>query len=147
MVSKIIHGNHFVKNSFQKNPIDNKNYVIYVLFETNLRAYQMKNLIFFFFIITFSVCINSQSKTEEDIESAYQNAKKGIYWALNNIPDKKVKLENDLISEDKLYASVKLEKEVEGIKIESRGFFHSNEVTIKIYKSDDSLIKDGYLRK
>jgi len=39
-----------------------------------------------------------------DIDYAYQNAKKGIYWALANIPEKKTKLESDLIADDKLYA-------------------------------------------
>jgi hypothetical protein len=95
--------------------------------------------------LSFFIHSNAQSKIEEDIEVAYQNAKKGIYWALKNIPNKKDKLENDLIVEDKLYATVKIEKEIEGIKFESTGFFHSNEVTIKIYKSEDSLVKEGYL--
>jgi hypothetical protein len=101
----------------------------------------------FLFSLGLSFTINAQSKIEEDIEAAYQNAKKGIYWTLNNIPDKKAKLESDLIAEDKLYAKVKLEKGIEGIKIESTGYYHSNEVIIKIYKSDDSLEKEGYLRK
>ena len=86
-----------------------------------------------------------QEKLEADIDFAYQNAKKGIYWALSNIPEKKTKLESDLIADDKLYAVVKLHKEVNGIKVESTGYFHSNEVKIKIYKSFDSLEKDGYL--
>ncbi len=99
-------------------------------------------LVFFFSLICFS-----QEKLESDIDYAYQNAKKGIYWALANIPEKKNKLESDLISDDKLYAVVKLHKEVNGIKVESTGYYHSNEVRIKIYKSFDSLEKDGYLKK
>lgn len=106
-----------------------------------------KLLIPFTALLFFSLNSFPQQKIEDDIEVAYQNAKKGVYWVLNNIPEKKTKLENDLISEDKLYAKVKLEKEIEGIKIESTGYFHSNEVTIKIYKSIASLISDGYLRK
>ena len=39
----------------------------------------------------------AQSKTEDDMNLAYQNAKKGIYWALSNIPGKKETLSNDLI--------------------------------------------------
>lgn len=58
----------------------------------------------------------------------------------------KAKLENDLIVEDKLLASVKLDKEINGIKIVSVGFNNSNEVTIKIFKSYDSLVKEGYLK-
>ena len=97
--------------------------------------------------LTAHFSINAQSKTENNIDTAYQNAKKGIYWALNNIPERKLKLENELISDDRLYAKVKLEKEIEGIRIESTGYNNSNEVTIKIYKSDDSLVQEGYLRK
>jgi hypothetical protein len=107
----------------------------------------MHKVLFAFIVL---VCFKSQSfsqqKLEDDIEIAYLNAKKGIYWALDNIPQKKLKLENELIAEDKLYAKVKLEIEIEGIKIESTGYYHSNEVNIKIYKSNDSLVKEGYLR-
>jgi len=46
-----------------------------------------------------------------------------------------------------LYAKVQLEKEIFGIKVESTGYYNSNSVTITIYKSDDSLVKEGYLRK
>ncbi len=99
----------------------------------------------FFLFLPFTL-INSQSKIETEVDLAYQNAKKGIYWALSNIPEKKSKLENDLILEDKLCASVKLDKEINGIKIVSVGFNNSNEVTIKIFKSYDSLVKDGYLK-
>jgi hypothetical protein len=108
----------------------------------------MKNVYFFSFFLSLTLCClcNAQSKNEEDIDSAYQNAKKGIYWALENIPEKK-RLDNDLIADDKLYASVKLEKEVNGIKLESVGYYLSNSVTITIYKSYDSLIKEGYLKK
>jgi hypothetical protein len=107
----------------------------------------MHKVLFAFIVL---VCFKSQSfsqqKLEDDIEIAYLNAKKGIYWALDNIPQKKLKLENELIADDKLYAKVKLEIEIEGIKIESTGYYHSNEVNIKIYKSNDSLVKEGYLR-
>ena len=99
--------------------------------------------IFLFIPVTFLYC---QSKLETDVDTAFQNAKKGIYWALSNIPEKKTKLENDLIVEDKLLASVKLDKEINGIKIVSVGFYNSNEVTIKIFKSYDTLVKEGYLK-
>ena len=89
----------------------------------------------------------AQNKIAEDVDIPFQNAMKGIYWALENIPDKKSKVENDLVADDKLYASVKVEKEIGGIKIESTGFEQSNSVTIKIYKSYDNLVKEGYLKK
>lgn len=90
---------------------------------------------------------HSQAVLESDIEIAYQSAKKGIYWALSNIPEKRARLENDLIDNNRLVAKVKLSKQVNGIKIESTGYHLTNELTIKIYKSNDSLEKEGYLKK
>ena len=108
----------------------------------------MKNVYFFILFLILSLCCicKGQSKNDESIDIAYQNAKKGIYWALENITEKK-RLDNDLIADDKLYASIKLEKEVNGIKLESIGYYLSNSVTISIYKSYDSLVKEGYLKK
>lgn len=103
--------------------------------------------VFLLSILIFSSTIFAQQKTENDIDLAYQNAKKGIYWALANIPEKKQSIDNDLIADDKLYASVKLSKEFNGVKIESTGYYLSNEVSIVIYKSDDSLEKEGYKKK
>jgi|SRR3972149_11518284 len=91
--------------------------------------------------------INGQTKTEIDIETAFQNAKKGVYWALSNIPDSKSRLSQELIADDKLIANIKLSKELNGIKIESAGYNLSNEVTIKIYKSFKNLVKEGYLKE
>lgn len=95
-----------------------------------------------FFALQFG--LNGQSKTESDIDVAYQNAKKGVYWGLSNIPGKKSSLDNDLIGEDKLYASVKVEKEVNGVKVSSKGFYNTNEVEITIYRSYESLKAEGY---
>lgn len=103
------------------------------------------------FMISLTVLLSttgfSQEKIESDIDYAYQNAKKGIYWALSNIPPKKSKLENDLIADDRLYAQVKLTKEVNGVKIVSTGHYQTNQVTISIYRSNDSLNKNGYLKE
>ena len=93
----------------------------------------------------FSFSAYSQSKLEEDINTAYQNAKKGVYWALSNISEKKSKLDEDLVADDKMYASVKLEKVIDGVKVESTGFNSSNEVKITVYKSNATLLKEGYL--
>ena len=96
-------------------------------------------------IILFALSnLFSQEKLENDVDMAYQNDKKGIYWALSNIPEKKSRLENDLIADDRLYASVRLDKEVNGVKVTSRGFYHTNEVGIIVYKSYDSLMREGY---
>jgi hypothetical protein len=107
----------------------------------------MKTLLIFSLSLLFSSPIFAQEKLEDDIDIAFQNSKKGIYWALSNIPEKKLKLENELIANDKLYAVVKLAKEINGVKIESTGYNGSNEVTIKTYRSNDFLIKHGYIRK
>lgn len=99
-----------------------------------------------FFIIFLPQLIFAQTKLEKDIDEAYQNAKKGVYWALTNIPEKKSSLNNDLIANDRIYAQVKLSKEINGIKIESTGYNSSNEVKISIYRSNDTLIKNGFLK-
>lgn len=104
-------------------------------------------LIYFFVMLINSLTIYSQSKVDTDIEPALVNARKGVFWALMNIPVKKAKLEKSLINEDRLVAKVKIAKELNGIKIESTGYSNTNEVTIVIYRSADSLIKDGYIKK
>ena len=53
-------------------------------------------------------------------------------------------MDNDLVSEDKLTASVKLSKEVNGVKVSSIGFYQTNQVEITIYKSYESLKVEGY---
>ncbi len=107
----------------------------------------MKTLFVFALTALLSTTGFSQEKIESDIDYAYQNAKKGIYWALSNIPQKKSKIESDLIANDKLYAHVRLNKEVNGVKIVSTGHYQTNKVTIAIYRSNDSLEKNGYLEQ
>ena len=107
----------------------------------------MKALFVFALTALLSTTGFSQEKIESDIDYAYQNAKKGIYWALSNIPQKKSKIESDLIADDRLYAHVKLTKEVNGVKIVSTGHYQTNKVTISIYRSYDSLKEYGYLEQ
>jgi len=104
----------------------------------------MKSALILSLFLFLPVSLLSQAKTEQDIDVAYQNAKKGIYWALSNIPGKKATMDNDLIAEDKLYASVKLSKEVQGVKISSKGYYQTNEVEITVYRSYESLKAEGY---
>ncbi|MEJ2193902.1 MAG: hypothetical protein P8X73_03465 [Ignavibacteriaceae bacterium] len=106
----------------------------------------MKCILILGFMLVLSISSLAQAKTEQDIDYAYQNAKKGIYWALTNIPEKKTKIETELIADDRLYAEVKLNKEFNGVKIISIGYYHSNKVTITIYKSYDSLTEEGYFK-
>ena len=67
---------------------------------------------------------------------------KGVYWALSNIPDSKSKLSKDIIHDDKLSASVILNKEVNGVKVEAKGYYNSYTVKVTIYRSNESLKKD-----
>lgn len=107
----------------------------------------MKIVLTLVFCLFFIYLSNAQTKIDDDISPAFVNAKKGVYWALSNIPGKKYKIENDLIANDKLYSSVKLQKEIGGVKIESTGFGESISVTITVYRSYDNLKKDGYIKK
>lgn len=91
--------------------------------------------------------IFSQSQIENDIESCLVNAKKGVYYALSNLQGKKAKFEKSLIADDKLISKVKVSKEINGAKIESTGYYQTNEITITLYRSKDSLLKDGYIKK
>jgi hypothetical protein len=106
----------------------------------------MKKLIILLPLLLISA-INIQNKNEENINTAFQNAKKGMYYALSNIPEDKARLNRELVDKNKLFAKIKLSKEVNGIKIESTGYSSSTEVTIKIYRSFESLEKDGYLKQ
>ena len=105
----------------------------------------MKTSLIFVCVIFFSSIVFTQEKMESDMDHAFQNAKKGVYWALTNIPERKTKLDNDLIADDRLYASVTLYKEVQGVKVESTGYYNTNEVKIIVYRSNDSLEVEGYL--
>jgi hypothetical protein len=89
----------------------------------------------------------AQPKIEEDLRIPYQNAIKGIYWALENIPVKKMNLDNDLIADNKLYANVKLSKQVNGVTIKSTGYYNSYEVSIIMYRTMESLEQEGFIKK
>ncbi len=110
-------------------------------------GFMKKILCCVFLIILFTLPIFSQYRTEIEIDSLLVNAKKGIYWGLMNIPVKKAKIEKSLIMNDRLIARVKVIKELNGVKIESTGYNKTNEMTIVLYRSADSLIKDGYIKK
>ena len=150
LVSKIIDGNSFVKFKFPSVRIVTKTKLLFIpngIVKIQLKKGKTMKRYFILMVLVglFGVCsISAQTKTDDDINVAYQNAKKGIYWALENIPGKKASLDNDLISEDKLYASVKINREVNGVKVVSKGFYLTNHVEITIYKSYDTLKSEGY---
>lgn len=97
------------------------------------------------FVLLISFRTFSQTQIEDDINIAYQNAKKGIYWSLSNVPENRLRLKHDLIDKDKLYSTVQIVKEIDGVKIVSTGYNNSTEVRIKLYRSFNSLIKEGYI--
>ncbi|NUN10273.1 MAG: hypothetical protein HUU54_13955 [Ignavibacteriaceae bacterium] len=82
---------------------------------------------------------------ENEITAALQNAKKGIMFGLSNLKTKKNKLDNTLIAEDKLIADIKITKEINGVKVESIGYFNSTTVTVVLYRSYESLLRDKYI--
>lgn len=105
---------------------------------------EIKHLVLIFLLPLFVPAQDQANSFEEDIEHAFVNAKKGVYFALSNIPESKSSLNNDLIEKDILIASVKLSKETNGVKIESVGYYKTYLVEVVVYRSYDSLSKDGY---
>jgi len=99
-----------------------------------------------FMIILTAILTSAQENPESKMNEAFQNAKKGVYYALLNIPDKKSGWTKELIDKDKLVAKIKLDKEVAGIKIESEGFFDTYEIKITLYRSYDSLLEEGIIK-
>lgn len=99
----------------------------------------------FILILIFAIPIFSQS-FDKEIDMAYKNAVKGVYYAFENIPDNKSRDDHKLIDNNQLLADVKLEKEVEGVVVESTGFYKTYSVTITAYKSFSDLKTEGYLK-
>lgn len=89
----------------------------------------------------------AQSTFDKDIETAFENAKKGVYYALSNIPERKSSLSSDLIDNDRLIASIKLYKEIDGVKIESEGNNNSYTVKVTIFRSYANLLRDGIIKR
>ncbi len=99
------------------------------------------------FLLSFAIFAQEKSAVntfDDNVKHAYTNAMKGIYFALENIPESKSSLNSDLIEEDDLLAEIKLSKEIDGVKIESKGYYNTYSVEVIVYRSYDSLEKDGY---
>ena len=101
------------------------------------------------FLPILLISLSAQDQTQknsfdDNVKHAYNNAMKGIYFALENIPESKSSLNSDLIEDDSLLAEIKLSKEVNGVKIESKGIYKTYSVEIIVYRSYDSLEKDGF---
>lgn len=104
----------------------------------------MKNL--FFIVFLFSAFVFAQQDIEEDVERATINAKKGIYWSLQNIPPKKVRTDHELVTQNKVTAAVKIIKEVGGIKFESTGYHEHTSAKVTIYRSYDWLMQHKFIK-
>lgn len=87
----------------------------------------------------------AQTSVDNDIEMAYKNAMKGVYYAVSNIPEKKNSISKELIDADKMIAKIKLSKEVGGVKIESTGYYKTYEVKITAQRDYQSLKKEGMI--
>ena len=90
---------------------------------------------------------DSRISMEDELTQAFENAKRGVYHGLNSIKKMKSKLDDKLIDKDKLVADVTVIKEINGVKIESVGFYNSTSIKIVVYRSLDSLIKDKFYRE
>ncbi len=106
----------------------------------------MKNYLTVFIILISLSNGLPQVHSDTLVSKAFQNAEKGIIWMLSNIPENKTRFGHDLISDDRLISTVRLDVEINGVKIESSGFENTTEVNIRIYRSVESLTKDGYLK-
>jgi len=92
-------------------------------------------------VILFSITsfITAQQSFNDKLDLAYKNAKKGLYWAFENVPESKSSLSKKIILKDNLIAQVKISKEIKGIFVESTGYSYTYTATLKIYRSYDSL--------
>ena len=102
----------------------------------------MRTLLLLLFI---PIIISAQNSFEESLNRSFTNAKKGIYYALSNIPERKNSLSRDLIDNDALIAKIKLTKEVKGVHVEATGFYNSYEIKISAYRSYENLKKEGLI--
>lgn len=101
--------------------------------------------ILLFPILMFGQSIQEKSGFNVKVDSAYANAMKGVYFALENIPERKNSISKDLISNDELIAKVKISKGVKGISVVATGFFNSYKVTAEVYRDYKSLKDEGFI--
>lgn len=99
------------------------------------------------FLISLLFSLSLYAGSIEDLDKAYANAKRGMQYGLTNLKEKKSRDDYKLIEQDRLLAEVKIFKEIGGVKIESKGVYNGEEVTIVTYRSYESLVKDGLIDK
>jgi hypothetical protein len=101
--------------------------------------------ILLFPILMFGQTIGEESRFSIKVDSAYTNAMKGVYFALENIPEKKNSVSKDLISNDELIAKVKINKGVNGVTVVATGFCNSYKVTAEVYRDYKALKDEGFI--
>jgi len=107
---------------------------------------KMKIVVMLLFpILLFGQTINKTSDFKEKVDSAYLNAMKGVYFATENIPDRKNSISQELIAKNEIIASIKISKEKGGVNIQSVGYFNTFKVTIELYRDYESLKKEGVI--
>ncbi|MDA3860759.1 MAG: hypothetical protein PF445_05995 [Melioribacteraceae bacterium] len=107
----------------------------------------MKIVAFILFpLLLFGQTVNQKSDFKEKVDSAYMNAMKGVYYALENIPERKGSTSKDLIAENELIASVKVKKEVGGVVVKSSGFYNTYKVTVEVYRDYKTLKNEGIIK-
>ncbi|MBU2445074.1 MAG: hypothetical protein KJ666_05810 [Bacteroidetes bacterium] len=95
----------------------------------------MKRLILVL-VIPFLSFIPGQIQDEkEDIQIAFTSAMKGVYWAQENVSPKRETMFKDIIVNNKKICTVKIYKQVGGLKIISEGYEGSTKVEITTYRS------------
>ena len=99
--------------------------------------------ILLFPILMFGQTEISKSNFKAKVDSAYTNALKGIYFAIENIPERKNSVSKDLILNNELIAKIKISKETGGVYVQSIGFYKTYKVTTEIYRDYKSLKNDG----
>jgi hypothetical protein len=106
-----------------------------------MRYFSLAAILISFIFLPFS------TEMEDELSVAFQNAKKGVYYGLSNMNSKRSKSDNQLVENNKLISKVKVSKEINGVKVEATGFNNSTEVSIIIYRSYETLVKDGYIHE
>ena len=96
-------------------------------------------------ILLFGQTVQEKSEFKDKVDSAYANAMKGVYFALENIPERKNSVSKDLISDDKLIAKVKISKGVNGVSVVAIGFYNSYKITAEVYRDYKSLKDESYI--
>lgn len=102
-----------------------------------------------FLIFLFPLVLLAQNENltfEDNIQKAFDNAKKGMYFAFANIPAKKNDFSREIVEEDKLIAKVKLYKAANGVRAEATGIYNTYEVCITAFRTYQSLLKDGFIK-